>query len=519
MTAPLAQLVAIEKRFGGVHALRGVSLEVRAGECVAVVGENGAGKSTLMRVLAGIHAPDQGQVLVDGAPVQLRSVGDAMARGITLVHQELNLAENLDVCANVMLGREPRRAGFVRRAELRRRAMLALEQVGFDDSPQAPVGALSVSKRQLVEIAKALSADARLLVLDEPTSTLTPGETVRLLALVRSLCARGRAVVMISHRLEEVLDAADRVEVLRDGRNSGTIAVRAETSRPAPERIAADRATLRMQVVRAMIGRDIPERAPRSGAAGAVRLAVRQVRTTAYPQSRCSLEVRAGEIVGIAGLVGSGRTELLEAIFGIAPRVHAQQDQPAVLVDGAAVPPHAPCSSVAAGMALVPEDRAHHGLLLEESVRANLSLAALPSVARGGFLRRALETARATDLIGRLRIRTAGPAALARTLSGGNQQKVVFGKWLARAPGVFLLDEPSRGVDVGAREELHAEIRALADSGAAVLFASSDLEEVLLLADRILVMHDGAIVGDLRAADATEESIMRMATNEARGAA
>ncbi len=472
----------VGRRFGGMAALAGVDLELRAGEVHAIVGENGAGKSTLLRIMAGADRPTEGTLeLHPGCEV-------------ALVHQELNLAENLDVAGCIHLGREPSRLGFMDLRAMRDGARRWLDAVGLPIDPSTPCERLPIAHRQLVEIAKALATDARVLVLDEPTSSLSAPETDRLLAIVDRLRARGTAIAFVSHHLDEVMRIADRVTVLRDGRVTGSL-----------PRGGFDRAALE----RLMVGREIAAAARRTVDPGAaVRLRASGVVSRHRARRAVDLELRAGEIVGIAGLVGAGRTELLEALAGI--DAHAGRAE----LDGDALPGGAPARA-ASGIALVPEDRARHGVFAPETVARNATLRAIartPTGEAAWTIDRTAESATATAAIAATNVRPADPHAAVATLSGGNQQKTVIARWLAVRPAVLLLDEPTRGVDVGSRAEIHAVIRTLADAGSAVLFASSELEEVLMLADRVLVMHDGAIVGGMPVQDATEEAIMRLAT-------
>jgi len=490
---PLVEVRGISKRFPGVRALEQVSLSATPGEVLALIGENGAGKSTLLKILAGVQPPDAGEILVDGRPVRFRGVEDALARGIALIHQELNLADNLDLAGNIFLGREPRRAGLLRRAKMHREAATWLGMVGLDLDPATPLVDLPIGRQQLVEIAKALSTNARLLIMDEPTSSLSVHETETLFDVVRDLRRRGVSVIWISHRLGEVRKLADRVEVLRDGRNAGGIADRAD--------IDHDR------MIRMMVGRDIDRLARRpSHSPGATVLAVKGLRTPAHPAHAVSLEVRAGEIVGIAGLVGAGRTELLTTIFGITPAAAGE-----VWLGGQAVTLRSPLAAIRAGIALVPEDRKQQGLVLEMAVRENMSLVTLWPESRAGFIDGQAERRLAAEMIPALAIKTPGDRQAVQFLSGGNQQKVVIAKWLAMKPKVLLLDEPTRGIDVGAKAEIYDLIHRLAGSGLAVLFVSSEMEEILSLSDRALVMHEGRLAGGLDRGDLTEENVMRLA--------
>jgi ribose transport system ATP-binding protein len=491
----LLEAVGITKRFPGVQALDGVSLSVRRGEVLAVIGENGAGKSTLMKVLAGIYAPDAGQLRLEGVPLRLASVREALARGIVLIHQELNLADNLDVAANLFLGRELLQGGWLGwldRPVMNQQARRLLDRVGLPVSPAARVGDLPLGQRQLVEIARALALDARILIMDEPTSSLTQRETDRLFEVIADLKRAGVTMVYISHRLAEVRQIADRVVVLRDGRNSGTLD-RAELTHDA--------------MVRLMVGRDVRQFYRRQHApANAIRLEVRQL-VFAGSRAPFSFVVRAGEVVSLAGLVGAGRTELAEALFGLRPISGGS-----IQLDGQELCPRRPAQAIAAGLLLAPEDRRLCGLVLEDSVQHNLALPNLDQLSRLRLVSPGRERQLARDLCHRLRVRTPRLDQPVGLLSGGNQQKVVLGKWLARRPRLLILDEPTRGVDIGARSEIYALIDQLAGSGVAILLISSDLEEVLGISDRVLVLHQGRLAGELSRPDLSEEAIMTLAT-------
>ena len=484
----------LTKRFPGVLALENVSLSVAAGELVAVIGENGAGKSTLMKILAGIHLPDEGEIEFAGSKVALQGVLDAQALGIALIHQELNLADNLDVAGNIFLGREARWHGFIRKGEMRRQAQVILDKLGATFRAETPVSSLSLGQQQMVEIAKALSLNAKLLIMDEPTSSLSARETETLFKVILTLKQQGLSILYISHRLGEVKQLADRVVALRDGRNAGELS-RAEISHDS--------------MVRLMVGRDLSQvfsHVPQ--AAHEPALEVQDLQTQAHSGHRLNFRVRRGEIVGMAGLVGSGRTEVLRAIFGVEPAVSGR-----VLVSGNRVEIAHSSQAVNAGLALVPEDRKALGIFLPESVRWNVSL---PSVARdaraGVFLDRSQERAHAERSRDKLRIKTANLDTEVGTLSGGNQQKVALGKWLAMQPKVLLLDEPTRGIDVGAKREIYQLMETLAASGMAILFVSSEMEEVLAMSDRVLVMHEGRLAGELKRDELSEEAVMRLAT-------
>jgi ribose transport system ATP-binding protein len=497
----MLEVRAIRKHFPGVLALDNVSLTVHAAEVLALVGENGAGKSTLMKILAGIYQPDAGELRLHGRPFHLSGVADALRRGIVLIHQELNLAENLSVAGNLFLGREPVYGGPLgwlnhRRMAAESRALL--DRVGLSVRPHQRVGDLPPGQRQLVEIARALAQDARLIIMDEPTSSLTQRETDRLYEVIHDLKRHGVAVVYISHRLAEVQRVADRVEVLRDGRNAGALR-RDEITREA--------------MVRLMVGRDLRQfyarkHTPRADAP--VRLEVKEVVFAGGPPTPITLRVHGGEIVALAGLVGAGRTELAEALFGLR-RVKRGQ----VLLDGARLHVRHPLDAIRAGLLLAPEDRRRHGLVLTDSVQHNFALPNLDQLTIPGLLgwvALGREKKLTRDLSDRLSVKAASPRQIVGLLSGGNQQKVVLGKWLARKPCVVIFDEPTRGVDVGARSEIYRLLDELAAAGVAVVMISSDLEEVLGMSDRVLVMHEGRLAGELPRHVLNQEAVMHLAT-------
>jgi ribose transport system ATP-binding protein len=500
MAAPFfLEVRQIRKHFPGVLALDGVSVGMRAGEVLAVVGENGAGKSTLMKILAGVYQPDGGEMLLEGKPVRFHGVAGALSAGISLIHQELNLAESLSVAANLYLGQETTTAGWLRflhQGRMNRAARELLGRLGLECSPGERVGDLTPGQRQMVEIGRALVMRSRLLIMDEPTSSLTQGETERLFDVVARLKREGVAIAYISHRLAEVEHIADRAVVLRDGRNAGSL-----------ERSEINHANL----VRLMVGRDLKqffhkkthirpgEKAPC--------LQVHNLRYADGPATPVSLDLCPGEVVGMAGLVGAGRTELAEALFGIR-RLTAGR----VTLDGRPLRIRGPRHAVSAGLLLIPEDRRYHGLVLDDTVQHNFGL---PNLDHLSFLRlvsRRRETALAGDMCQRLRVRTPSLRQPVGLLSGGNQQKVVLGKWLARQPRVLILDEPTRGIDVGAKSEIYALMDQLAAQGVALLMISSDLEEILGISDRVLVMHEGRLAGNLARDQLTEEAIMNLAT-------
>jgi len=494
--AALLEVRNISKSFPGVRALDGVGFSVESGQVVAVIGENGAGKSTMMKILAGVQTQDEGEISIDGKPVSIRSVEEGLAHGVALIHQELNLATNLSVGANIFLGREPKRHGFIDEKEITKNAKGYLDRVGLDVSPATLTGDLSIGQQQLVEIAKALSTDAQLLIMDEPTSSLSQRETERLFEVVKGLRTEGVSIVYISHRLGEVIELADRVVVLRDGQNAG------ELER---DEIAHDR------MVSLMVGRELSQfYAHELQEAGKVVLAAKALRTPAHPGHEVDFELRAGEIVGLAGLVGAGRTELLETLFGITPAVGGT-----ISLNGEEVEIATPRHAIAGGLALVPEDRKQQGLIIDMAVADNLSLASLGRDQKAGWLNFSAEREISETMTERMRIKTPSSRQIVRFLSGGNQQKVVLGKWLAMKPKVLLLDEPTRGIDIGAKQEIYSLMEELAAQGVAILFVSSEMEEVLGMSDRVLVMHEGRIGGELKRDELSEEAIMQLATGRA----
>jgi ribose transport system ATP-binding protein len=495
VTPPLLELASVSKTYPGVKALDRVSLGVMRGEVVALIGENGAGKSTLMKILGGVVEPSDGTIRIDGVEHHALTVAGSMAAGIAFVHQELNLFDNLDVAANVMIGREPVFAGPLRlidRAALEARVTPLLQRLGVDFHANTPVANLSLAQRQLVEIAKALSLEARVVIMDEPTSSLTASETARLLKVIAELRAGGVAVIFISHRLVEVEQCADRVVVLRDGAVVGELA---------KDEVDHD------VMIRMMIGRDLKSlRVPAERAPGEAVLEIAGLRTPAHPEHAIDLALRAGEILGMAGLVGAGRTELARVLFGIDRPVGGE-----LSLDGHRIAVRTPRDAIDHGIFLVPEDRKRSGLVLDFSVKENVSLANLRAFATGLIVRSGVERRNADERRTALDIRTASIDTLVGTLSGGNQQKVVLAKWLSMTPRVVIFDEPTRGIDVGSKSEIYKLMRGLADAGVAVLMISSDMEEVVGVSDRILVMREGRIAGFLERAEFSEENVMRLA--------
>ena len=489
----LLHIQGLSKHFPGVQALDGVNLSLAKGEVLAVIGENGAGKSTLMKILAGVQAPDSGTIRLNGHAVRIDSVRTALGHGIALIHQELNLADNLDIAANIFLGREPRRYGVIDKRLMAREAKQYLAQLDLDLGPGMLVNRLPIGHQQLIEIAKALSVDTRILIMDEPTSSLSSHEAERLYEVIATLKERGVSVIYISHRLGEVKIVADRVVVLRDGKNAGGLA---------KDEVCHD------AMVRMMVGRDIDANQRRTpNPREDVVLAVEDLRTDFYPEHPVSFSIRKGEIVGMAGLVGAGRTEILETIFGVRAARGGT-----VKVDGQTVSLSHPRDAIDAGVALVPEDRKQQGIILEMNLRENLGLARAWRNAKQGRLDKRAEQALSTTMIEKLNIKTPNDKQVAQCLSGGNQQKVVIGKWLAMEPKVLLLDEPTRGIDVGAKQEIYALMEQMAAEGVAILFVSSEMEEILSMSDRALVVHEGQITGEVAAQDLCEERVMQFAT-------
>jgi ribose transport system ATP-binding protein len=491
----------ISKCFAGVTALHDVDFDLAHGEVHALMGENGAGKTTLMKILAGVHTRYQGVIRVESRAVSFGGVRDAEAAGVAIIHQELNLVPELSVADNIFLGREPLIAGvLIDRRRIVRAAERLLRRLGVSIAPTRRIAELRIGERQLVEIAKALSLDARILIMDEPTSALSSLECNTLFKIVRQLAHDGVAIIYTSHRIEEVLDLADRVTVLRDGRRVLTAAI-AKLSRGA--------------IISAMVGREMAaSHRGKVAQDGTVVLSVRNLtldilsgRGWRQALRGVNFQLRRGEILGIGGLLGSGRSEILESIFGVAPGWRGGE----IIIDGAAVDITSPADAYRLGVALVTEDRKERGLHLAASICDNIALPSVGALSRFGLRAFARECALADDVVQKLSVRCTGIDQVVATLSGGNQQKIVIGKWLATEPRVLLLDEPTRGIDVGAKQEIYQLIFALAEQGLGIIVVSSEMPELLLLSDRILVMCEGRQTGLLRREDATQETVMRLA--------
>ncbi len=498
MSADATALLAVRgvtKSFGAVAAVRDVSFELHAGEVHALVGENGAGKSTVVKMLAGVHEPDAGTIELAGRPLRLSTPADALAAGIAVIYQEPTLFPDLSVAENVVMGRQPTRSlGRVDRRAMNALAAGFFDRLGVGIDPERPARGLSIADQQIVEIAKALSLDARVIVMDEPTAALSPVEVERLFAVARALREDGAALLFISHRFEEITALCQRVTVLRDG---------ALVSTDPMTGLTVD------EMVRRMVGRPLDVLFPkREVPVGEVLLAVEGLgRAGAFRD--VSFEVRAGEIVALAGLVGAGRSEVVRAVFGVDPR-----DTGEVRVAGTVLRPGDPRAAMAAGLALVPEDRRQQGLVLEASIERNATATRWRRLARFGLLFGGVERRAAAEWTARLRTKYADLDDPVGRLSGGNQQKVVLAKWLSTGPRVLIVDEPTRGIDVGTKAEVHRLMSELAADGVAVLMVSSELPEVLGMADRVLVMHEGDLVAEIPRARADEETVMRAATGQ-----
>ena len=498
-TRPLLRMKGISKSFPGVKALDEVDLEVYEGEVLALVGENGAGKTTLMEILnphpapTGFYKQDSGRIFLKGEEIRPRDPSEAQALGISFIHQHFNLAPNLTVAENVFLGREPRRSNFLRiidRAEMRRKTREILDSMGVSISPDTLVGSLSVAHRQVVEIAEALSRDAGLIIMDEPTSALDRDETERFFDIVRRMKANKISVIFITHRLEEVFEIADRVVVLRDGRRIGGVDINDADIN---------------SVVRMMVGRELTMFPKEPAKMGDTIMEVKDLSRSGTVEN-VSFQLRKGEILGIAGMVGAGRTEMVRALFGI-----DKKDSGRVHMDGREVRIDSPRDALKAGLGLVPEDRQLQGLVLLMAVSENITLPGLDRISRWGVINRHREREIADHYVDRLMIQTPGIDQPVMGLSGGNQQKVVLAKWLALEPRVLILDEPTRGIDVGAKADVHALMSKIAGQGIGIIMISSEMPEILGMSDRIVVMAGGRITGEFSREEADQEKIMNCA--------
>lgn len=503
--SPLLQVWGTSKAFPGVQALDKVDFEAYGGEVVALLGENGAGKSTLMKILSGVYQPDEGQILIDGVPVNPKNPHHARELGISIIYQEFNLTPNQPVWMNIFLGREVRRTdplgalNFADRRKMRAEAVSLLQRVGARFSPDELVRNLSVAEQQMVEIARSLAEEAKVIIMDEPTSALGAEEVSVLFEIVENLKAHNLAVIFITHRLEEVFRTADRIIVFRDGKRVGGMSL---------EEATIDK------IISLMVGRQLDRNAAHRidahNGAGEATDAILEVRHLSRKDELkdISFTLRRGEILGIAGLVGAGRTELARAIFGADPF-----DSGEVLVDGALINVHSPSAAVQAGLALVPESRQQHGLVLIHAVKNNIALPNLDALSTYGIVKHRAMQGLVEEYIDKLRIRTPSPLQRVLNLSGGNQQKVVVAKWLAMNPKVLIMDEPTRGIDVGAKAEIYAIMNSLAQEGVGIIMISSELPEILAMSDRILTMSEGRVTGILERSEATQEKIMALVSS------
>ena len=491
----LFRLEKLCKAFPGVKALNDVSFSIEKGEVLALMGENGAGKSTLIKILAGAYRMDSGEIFCEGKKVQINDRNDSTKLGISIIFQELNLFSNLSVAENIFVNREFRKAGFIYdREKTNSEAKLLLERVGLNCSPDTKLGKLSVSQRQMVEIAKALSADVRLIIMDEPTSSLTDREVDKLFDIINNLKKRGVSILFVSHKINEVRRIADRVHILRDGEYIATLK---------KEEITEE------AIIKSMVGRTLENIFVKQYAEiGEIALEVRNLCTKNFLKN-ISFNVRKGEIVGFAGLVGAGRSEVMRAVFGLDAISEGE-----ILIDGKPVRINSPSDAIKHGLGLVPEDRKHDGLILGMSVMKNGSIVMLDKLSKHGLINDALEYETIESYVEKLSIKTPSMEKEVKDLSGGNQQKVVVAKWLANNPQILIVDEPTRGIDVAAKKEIHNLISNLAKSGVAIIMISSEMPEVLGMCDRIYVMHEGRIRSELCREEATQEKIMKVILQE-----
>ncbi len=491
----LLSIVDVDKTFPGVHALKKVSLSTRKGEVMALVGENGAGKSTLMNILSGIHQKDSGSIRFDGVEMAVTCPMDSQKLGISIIHQELNLIPHFSIAENIFVGREKRKSRFFYdKRKTIEDAKKLLARVGLNVDPRIVVKNLSIAQRQMVEVAKALAFNTKLIVMDEPTSSISDTEIDRLLNIIRELKADGVSVIFISHKLDEVLAIADRITVLRDGEVVGVLEAKGCTED---------------NIIQMMIGREITNIFPKME----TQLGDTVFEVKNFSQGKrfadINFSLRKGEILGFAGLVGAGRSEVLQAIFGIDP-----SDSGEVFIDGKEVSIKTPRDAIGLGMGFVPEDRKLKGLLLGMAVKDNITLASLETVSKYGLFNFGKERGIADSFVDKLSIKTSNINQKTLHLSGGNQQKVVLSKWLAIKPKILFVDEPTRGVDVGAKKEIHALLSQLTQEGVSIIMVSSELPEILGMSDRIIVMHEGAIKGEILRKDATQHKILTMALSK-----
>ncbi len=488
----LLEVIGVSKHFPGVQALADINLRLRVGSVHALMGENGAGKSTLMKIIAGIVAPSSGEIRVRGVPCRFEGPRDALDHGIAMIHQELNLVPHMTIAENIWVRREPKRLGLIDHASLRNRTQALLDDLGISLDAEARVIDLSVAHQQMVEIAKAVSLESAVLIMDEPTSSLTEREVEHLFRIVRRLREAGRAIVYITHKMNEVFAIADEVSVFRDGRHVATDAAAAFTQ---------------ARLISLMVGRELTQMFPkRSVPIGDVALSVRNLSLSGVFEN-ITFDLRRGEILGVSGLVGAGRTNVAETIYGITPATMGE-----IAVDGQTVTIRSPRDAMRHGMALLTEDRKLSGLFMMLSVLENMQIASIDRYSAAvGFVRQSSLSSLCADMAGNLRIKTPGLDQIIENLSGGNQQKVLIARWLMTEPRILILDEPTRGIDVGAKSQIHSLMSDLAAKGLAILMISSELPEILGMSDRVLVMHAGRLSGILDRSEATQEKIMELA--------
>lgn len=487
----LLEMRDIVKNFPGVQALKGVDFRIASGEIVALVGENGAGKSTLMKILTGVHQMDQGEILINNKNVSMPTTLAAIEAGISMIYQELNLLPNLSIAENIFLGRERQRGGFIDRTRLHEEAEKFVHTVGLKIDTKTPIAKLSTAQRQMIEVAKALSLDARLIIMDEPTSSLTDSETSTLFRIIADLKRRNVAVIFISHRMKEIFDVADRISVMRDGEMVTTLDTQTTNT---------------SEVIQHMVGREIDDVfAKEEAEITNTALEVNDLSTKDFLRD-ISFHVRKGEILGFAGLVGSGRSEVMRAVFGIDKR-----ETGIIKIEGKEVQIHNTRDALRNKIGFLPEDRKEQALVLPMTIRENITLACLDALSKFHFLKKREERRTSEEYVQRLNVRTYGIEQIVANLSGGNQQKVVIGKWIATNSRILILDEPTRGIDVGSKKEIHSLMSKLARDGVAIIMISSELPEILGMSDRIVVMHEGRITGELTRDEANQESIMKLA--------